>query len=206
MGVEISKPKVDGVDEIPIPGREEAGRLVAEIAARFGVPAFVRRARGVQDALDNLVRRCQLQREKWLDQVRIPWNWLLQLAGTLEALRPLFSNSDSFETLNELAAILGMPEPVVGSPAASARRLRNSLHELRASIERFNRRWHKFLLELNLAEINKQREDYNRYYVLEKECALRSVRLARQGFVPLAPVSAGELLDLLPLLPVPEVT
>ena len=179
------------MEEMPIPSCDHAGRLIGEIAARFGPPAFVRRARQVQDDFDDLVRRCQKQREQWLDQVRIPWQWLLAI-------------TDQFDQRNELAAILG--EPVADSfrPVPSSRRLRNALWQLRDSIERFNRRWQKFIEELNLAEINQQREDYNRYYVLEKECAMRSARLARRGFVPLTPISPKDVFALLPLLPVPE--
>jgi hypothetical protein len=178
------------MDEIPIPGRDEASRLLGEVAARFGAPAFVRRARQVEDAFDHLVHRCQKQREEWLDQVRIPWHALLAI-------------TDQFDQKNELAGVLGDSADGSRIPA-SGRRLRNALWQLRDSIERFNCRWQKFIDELNLVEINQQREDYNRYYVLEKECALRSARLARRGFIPLAPITPKDLLALLPLLPVPE--
>jgi len=191
------------VDEVPI-FRDEARWLLAEVAARFGAPAFVRRARQVQDAFDELVRRCQKQRDEWLDQVRIPWKWLVEMAGNLETLPPLLVDVDSFNRLNELAAILAIPVPDCGL-ISSLRRLRTGLRELRYSIERFNRRWQKFLEDLNLVEINKRREDYNRYYVLEKECALRSVRLARLGFLPLAPITADDLLALMPPLPLPDI-
>ena len=188
------------MDEVPI-FRDEAGRLLGEVAARFRAPAFVRRARQVQDAFDELVRRCQKQRDEWLDHVRIPWKWLVEIAGNLETLRPLLANAGSFDRVNELAAILASPVQGFDRTSPSSRWLRKGLWELRDSIERFNRRWQKFLEDLNLAEINKRREDYNCYYVLEKECALRSVRLARLGFMPLAPITAEVLFALLPLLP-----
>jgi len=192
------------VDEVPI-FRDEASRLLGEVAACFGAPAFVRRARQVQDAFDELVRRCQKQRDEWLDQVRIPWKWLMEMAGNLEALRPLLADADSFDRLNELAAILAIPVQDCGRTPVSIRWLRKGLCELRDSIERFDHRWQKFLVDLNLVEINRQRENYNRYYVLEKECALRSVRLARLGFIPLAPITAEDLFALLPLLPLPDI-
>ena len=76
------------MDEIPIPGREEASRLAAEVAARFGAPAFVRRAWQVQDAFDDLVQRCQKQRAKWLDDVRIPWQWLMAITESTAPFSP----------------------------------------------------------------------------------------------------------------------
>ena len=83
---------------------------------------------------------------------------------------------------------LRMPVP----STRSLRVLRRALHELRASIIRFNERWNAFLPTVDLSELNAQREAYNRYYLLEKECALRSARLARQGFRRLEPLSAPQ--------------
>ena len=60
------------------------------------------------------------------------------------------------------------------------------------------------LEETDLTEVNALREGYNRYYLLEKECAVRSARLARQGFRRLEPVTLEELAALLPPLPVPH--
>src|SRR5262249_36346535 len=90
------------------------------------------------------------------------------------------------------------------SPTTSARALRRALSELCASLEGFNRRWARFLGEVNLAHVNERRDGYNRYYVIEKECALRSPQLARQGFRPLAPATAADVEALLPPLPVPR--
>jgi hypothetical protein len=76
--------------------------------------------------------------------------------------------------------------------------------ELCSSLERFNRLWRGHLDELSLDSVNDERAKYNRYYVLEKECALRSASLARKGFVPLDPLTIQELAVLLPQLPVPQ--
>jgi hypothetical protein len=48
------------------------------------------------------------------------------------------------------------------------------------------------------------RENYNRYYVLEKECATHSASVARQGYRPLAPLMHDELARRIPPLPVPQ--
>jgi hypothetical protein len=82
--------------------------------------------------------------------------------------------------------------------------LRRALAELCGSIELFNRRWREYLPTVELNEVNALRDGYNRWYVLEKECAVRSPRLAREGFVRLEPLSSASLLELLPPLGVPH--
>jgi hypothetical protein len=89
--------------------------------------------------------------------------------------------------------------PVVA--ATSPRRLVRAIGELSESFNRFNARWRCFLEALDLQPINELIDGYNRYYLLEKECAFRSARLARRGFHELEPVTAARLLELLPLLP-----
>ena len=71
-------------------------------------------------------------------------------------------------------------------------------------MERFNRRWLPFVRGLDLTALNAERADYNRYYLLEKECAVRSPHIARQGYRPLDPVTHDDLLAALPPLPVPK--
>ncbi len=81
-----------------------------------------------------------------------------------------------------------------------------ALRELNESLESFNRRWRAFLEGVNLAHVNELREGYNRYYVLEKECALRSPFLARQGFVRMPPATVADIAALLPPLPIPRLS
>lgn len=87
-------------------------------------------------------------------------------------------------------------------PTSSLRRLRRALVELIESTERFNRGWKPFLEAVDLARVNELRDGYNRWYVLEKECALRSPRLARLGFQRLEPITPETLAVLFPPLPV----
>ena len=83
-------------------------------------------------------------------------------------------------------------------PTTSLRQLRRALEEVTESVQRFNRRWQAFLQTVNVTPVNEQREGYNRYYVLEKECALRSPKLARPGFRRLEPLTVKQLAELLP--------
>jgi hypothetical protein len=76
--------------------------------------------------------------------------------------------------------------------------------DLIASIERFNRRWQGFLADLRLEGTNTQIDEYNRYYVLEKECILGS-RLASRSFTPQPLLSDEFLLREYPTLPIPSI-
>jgi hypothetical protein len=85
----------------------------------------------------------------------------------------------------------------------SGRGKRTALRQLRASVARFNRRWATFVDRFDLAEVNRLREGYNRYYVLEKECAVGSLRLVGTTFRRLEPMTRDELHRLFPPLPMP---
>ena len=72
--------------------------------------------------------------------------------------------------------------------------------QLERSVDLFNRRWARFLGEIDLSEVNRLRQDYNDFYVLEKECAGASPQVAKYGFEPLSMVKVDDLLELLPLI------
>lgn len=135
--------------------------------------------------------------------VRMRLGLLHALAGDWEELRPLMDGEDPIEALRRMQDELRPRLRTTVEPTMSPRALRRALKELRESITRFNRLWREFLAGLDLSGVNALRDDYNRYYLLEKECALRSPRLARVGYQPLPPVTAAELEALLPPLPVP---
>lgn len=191
------------MDEVSIPSRDDSHNSFKELLAIYGAPAFVRRAREVEEALEQLLQRCQRQREEWLLMVRMYLATLKGLAGDWSALRPFVAADEDLAILERLHQEL---KPALRAPVertSSPRRLRRALRELCASLESFNRRWQAWIPALDLAHVNKVRDGYNRYYLVEKECALRSARLAREGFVRLAPLTLDELLLLVPLLPVP---
>jgi hypothetical protein len=189
--------------EVPIAGRDDANDAFKQFQAIYGAPAYVRRARSVEAAYDLLLERCRRQREEWLPMVRMRLGTLHALAGEWEKLRPLVAELD-LERLRELYAQLSPRLRVPVEPTTSSRLMRNTLAELRESLELFNRRWSSYLAMIDLKEINELRDGYNRYYVLEKECAVRSARLAREGFTRLEPLTTADLFRLLPLLPVPN--
>jgi hypothetical protein len=189
------------VDETISPGRGEEP-LLNQFLARYDAPAYVRRARQVQDAFDTLTACCRRQRQQWLAMVCLRLANLRALAGQWTTLRPWLANDDQLDVLAQLHADLAPRLRAPVETTSSARILRRGLHELHDSIERFNGRWLEYLANADLTPINALREGYNRYFLLEKECAVRSARLARQGFSRLEPLTLNELTALLPPLPV----
>jgi hypothetical protein len=185
------------------PARDDELRIRMIVAAQYDAPAYVRRARAVEDAFDNLLDRCRRQRIEWLAGVRLHLGALRAGAGDWVNLRPLLADDEQIDVLKLLHAEAGDPEYAMVGPQ-HGRGLRRALRSLAGSIGRFNCRWRAYIVELDLSPINALRDGYNRNYLLEKECAVGSARLLPQTFRRLAPVTSGEILDRLPPLPEPR--
>jgi hypothetical protein len=191
------------VDEGTLGGNDQDRREVQEVLALFEAPAYIRRARGVEAALEGVLLECRSRREEWLSIVRTRLGMLRALAGDWPALRRWLDE----EQLGLLRDLHDQLTPKLRVPLASTtsrRVLRRALDAALGSLGRFNRRWRKHIAELDLSTINDLREGYNRYYLVEKECAIRSPALARRGYQPLAPLTTDEVLALLPPLPEPR--
>ena len=191
-------------EEIPIPGREDNPGLFKQLLVGSGGPAFLRRSRQVEAAYEHLLDRCRKQRQEWLTLVRIRLATLFALAGGWDALRPLLEDETQINLLQLLHSELIPQLRSKVLPTNSARSLHRALVGLIENIERFNRRWLEYLPGVDLRAVNDLREKYNRFYILEKECAVRLPSLARQGFCPLRPLTCEDLQALLPPLPVPR--
>ncbi|MBI3464018.1 MAG: hypothetical protein HY000_13315 [Planctomycetes bacterium] len=178
-------------------------RVFQQIVAGFDTPAFLRRARRVADAWQVLVEQCRSRREAWLELPKLRLGTLVALAGDWDAVGQLLADTGDAQYLREMfdqwRPELRMPV----APTNSVRMLRVAAQQMNASFARFNRRWEQFIAELDLMEINRLRAGYNQYYVLEKECIVRSARIAREGFRPLPPATTDDLLALFPTLQVP---
>jgi hypothetical protein len=192
------------VEEVPIPGGKEESDLFKRFTSNYDAPAYVRRARQVHEVYEQLLGRCRQEREEMLQMVRIRLGVLQALTGDWVRLRPWLADEEEVRVLECLTE--AVPPALRGSVGLSYSRwqLRTALNELLESLERFNRRWQAFLLEIDLTMVNQVREGYNRYYLLEKECAIRSPMLARHGFERISPLTHADLFAALPLLPVPR--
>jgi hypothetical protein len=192
------------MDEEIILGRDATNEVFKRSLAQGDTPAYIRRARRVEAALEQLLDHCRRRRAEWLEMVRLRISILHALAGDWDNVRPFLADEQQINIFRYSLAALVSPLRTPVGPTASARILRHALYELQDSLERFNQHWQEFLASVDLTLINELRDGYNRYYVLEKECAVRSPRVARQGFVPLQPLTHEELASQFPLLPVPQ--
>jgi hypothetical protein len=192
------------VDKIMILSRDDDRHYLQQLLAHYDVPAYVRRARQVEEAFEQLLGSCRLQREKWLRIVRLRLGEIQTLADDGNNLRPWLQDDRQLRILHDLYDVVQLQlRPPTGA-RTSSRLLRRTLQELCQSIQLFNSHWQEYLRTVNLSPVNELRAAYNQYYLLEKECALGSPRLARQGFRRLEAVTMGELAGLMPLLPVPQ--
>ncbi len=191
------------MDFVPLANDPEQ-RWLNELIGLYDAPAYVRRARGIEGDLAALLARGRERREELQAMARLRLGQLLALACGLSALRPLLADDEQLAILDELRTILAPKLRVPIEPTTSARKLRRALSDLVESLGRFNVRWVTYLDKIDLGPLNRKRSDYNRYYLLEKACALRSETIARLGFAPLAPLTRADVEALLPPLPVPR--
>ncbi|HEX5270595.1 MAG TPA: hypothetical protein VFW33_08925 [Gemmataceae bacterium] len=188
------------MSDVTIPSREDGRQAFNEVLAQYDGPAYLRRARRVQASYDQLMAECRRRREEWLALVRVRLGTLRALAGSWEALAPHLADPGQVRLLADLCATLEPRLRIAIEPTTSSRALRQALDQLSQSADRFNRRWVPFVRGLDLTALNAERADYNRYYLLEKECAVRSPFIARQGYRPLDPATHDDIFAALPPL------
>jgi hypothetical protein len=191
------------MDELAIAGSDD-GRELRQLLSQYDAPAYVRRARAVEGAYEALLARCRRERAEMAAMVRVRLGQLFALAGSWTALRPLLEDDGQLSLLRQLYDDLQPNLRGAPAPTASTRALRRALFALCESMHRFNERWTGFLSTLDLNAVNAARDGYNRHYVLEKECALRSPRLARIGFWPLPALTPDDMAASFPNLSVPR--
>ena len=170
-----------------------------ELLGMFEVPAFARRGHDLEYAVKRLHERLRRERAAMLDMVRLRLKQWSGVATSPSDLNPLTSSIESY-----FSAVQADPPQWVSRPG-SIRARKTIARDLVASIDRFNRRWRKYVTELHLETVNRLVDRYNRYYLLEKECSLGSSRLAARFFVPQDRLSMESLLGEYPLLAVPTV-
>jgi hypothetical protein len=191
-------------DEITVPSRSDSSDQFRQFLVGSGGPAFLRRMAQVTGAFEQLLEACRRQRAEMLRMVDVRLATLQALAARWEVLRPLLATEADLELLKALHAERDPRLRVKLEPTNSSTKLRAAIFALTESIQTFNRRWPAYLATVDLTAVNKLREGYNLYYVLEKECAVRSGSVARQGFRPLEMLTVDHLLTEFPALSVPS--
>src|SRR5437867_3436363 len=88
------------------PRRMPDGGELNELIGLFDAPAFVRRARGVEEALQSLLAQARRLREEWLGMVRLRLGTLHALAGEWSAVRPWLADDDQVRVLQGLVEAL----------------------------------------------------------------------------------------------------
>ncbi|MGA7496841.1 MAG: hypothetical protein WBX00_08945 [Isosphaeraceae bacterium] len=172
---------------------------IKELMGLFDVPAFARRGQDLEYSLKRIHARCLREREESLEMVRLrlrqwsrvatgPGDWSEVFAGPIDSLWQHAQHEP----------------PVWAGRVAPARQKRTVARDLIASVQRFNVKWRRFLESLDLGPTNQVIDQYNKYYVLEKECVMGSARLASRHFTPVPHLSPEVLLRDYPMLPVPE--
>jgi len=191
------------MDEMSLPERDSEQKLFQHMMAQYDTPAFARRALRIQEDLHRLLARCRQQRAKWFAGGRLVLEELAARLSGWDALGLFLAEPEPGDLFPRLQELLNARAPFRSRTAANWR-VRWALREMTDWLQRFNQRWQTFLSKQDLGPLNELRDGYNRYYVLEKECALRSARLARHGFEPMAPYTVQDLLTHFPLLPIPQ--
>lgn len=182
---------------------EEDRRILQEMVGRSGSPAFIRRAKLVETTWTDVLALGAKARLERLTMVRLRLGQLRALAGSWIALRSRLAETDLVYLSNlhdELQPRLRLPL----QSTTTTRVLRAAAHDLVEAMEMFNARWARWLAKVDLRPVNQARDDYNRYYLFEKECSVGSARVARIGFKKQDPVTLDDLIRQFPALTVPR--
>jgi hypothetical protein len=172
---------------------------VKELMGLFDLPAFARRGQDLEMILKRLHDRCRRSRHGMLDMVHLRLRQWSRAANGPTAWMAVFGQS-----IEPLWPLSGVDEPEWADSLAPIRRRRLIASDLKNAVLRFNRRWMQFLERLNVEPANAAISQYNRYYVLEKECVMGSPRLAARHFTPIPQLTTKTLANDYPILPVPD--
>ena len=174
-----------------------------QITGSFDEPAFLRRARMTEGAWTTLLERAKRRRGEWLTLPSLRLGQLYMLSSKFEDLGGLISKSD-VDVLHGLMRELAPEMRRRLRPATRDSQIADATGALIAAFNRFNTRWADYVCGIDFDKVNDLRTGYNRFYVIEKECALMSARTATRGFVPLPMVGREDVLEAMPLLCVPR--
>ncbi len=205
--------------------RAELLRFLAEQGEE---PAFLRRAKAVEEDWAALMARCLARREEMLRWARMRLADLERnVVGDWARLAPLLADARQAELLaatydgwkpqmpayvtgKAASGKVGAGRSSVGGPggvrsSSPWATVRSSLVAFVETVQRFNEAWDKFLASVDLSEINRQRADYNKYYPIEKSAAFDTQDIERLGFTPMEMATVDDLRAKMPPVDVPAI-
>jgi hypothetical protein len=180
-------------------GNADAEAGLKEVLGLFDLPAFARRGQDLEHTLRRIHHRCRAARGAMLEMVHLRLRqWASAVIGP-DSWAPVLAHS-----IEPLWGLSQAKPPQWAATPAPMRQQRLIARDLIDSVNRFNRRWIHFLEHLNLGPTNAVIEEYNRFYLLEKECVMGSPRLAGRYFTEVPKLTTEMLRADHPILPVPE--
>lgn len=182
--------------------RTEFMKMLAEHDAP---PAYIQRAQRVEQIWNEIVNQFRRDVAEWLEMPRVRLAQLAALIGhDWSSLTTYLLEDDAPKYLEDLH---DQWKPTLRLPleaTTSQRRIVSSLKDLIRSFERLNARREAHLGNVDLAEVNYERQQFNDYYLVEKAAALGSDKLAEMGFQRLAPATHDDLRQQVPALRIPR--
>jgi len=175
-------------------------KIFQQMILAVDAPAYMRREKDTIAAWRGVLTQCE---QDYRDQLKMPLlrvGQFVALAGSEVTTR---LPSDDANYLTGLFDKWGTRLRIDVKPAHSEAEIEEAMSLLVDSFQRFNLRWKRHVHEVNLEPVNTRRMKYNEYYLLEKECAVFSASVARQGYQPLTMATAEDLLEHFPLLRIP---
>jgi hypothetical protein len=180
------------------------GEFLKMLVEQGEEPSFLRRAREVHDAWEELLKRCLSHRDETLRLPRMHLgNLSRQVNGDWSQLATFLADESQVSVFATLYEEWKPRLPAVTKSSSPWSTLRSSLIGFADSVDRFNRVWNKFLVNVDLEEINRLRTDFNKYYPIEKAAAFDSEAIERLGFEPLEIATIEHLHARFPLLELP---
>jgi hypothetical protein len=177
--------------------RQEFLTILAELGEE---PAFVTRAKATEQGLERLLSACGQKYAELQEWPRRHFTGLRnRVRGDWGDLCELIVDDDASSIFDNLSSALPELAPWDSPLFATSRSLLKAFLE---SADRFNRKWELFLNDVDLETVNRVRDEYNRYYPIERAAALGTERV-NIGFRELPMLKRSFLAERFPLLQLP---
>jgi hypothetical protein len=177
----------------------ELDHATQRLLGLYDVPAYVRRARRVEEAILALEKKIEQQRTELFLSVRKAFARWEEASRRFPASCSLLDESTR-QRLVLLAERLPAHPLIRTIPLLWPVRPKRIWQDLADAVRTFNNRWNQWATAVDLGPINRMIDDYNKHYLVEKECAFRSVRAASRQFQPMQRIDRQELIDRYPPL------